>query len=221
MNNVKALITIVNRGNGERISAFVNRKYNQASFLIMGKGTASSDIMDILGMDTPDKDLVFSLVSSHDLLSMLSELSGKKFMKSAGAGIAFTISLSALGSLMHAALTQKAPEEQEDNMENTTKDNFSLITAITDPGYSDKVMELARGAGARGGTVINARGIGHDGAGTFLGINIQEEKELILILTPAAQRLEIMNAINESFGLRKDAKAIVLSMPVEDMIPVS
>ena len=221
MNGVKALITIVNRGSGERISTFMNRKYPQASFLVMGEGTASSEIMDLLGLDTSDKDVVFSLVGPHELSSMLNEISGKKFMKSAGAGIAFTIPLNGIGSLMHAALTQEAPEEEEYKMENNKKGSYSLVTAITDPGYSDKVMELARAAGARGGTVIHARGIGHDGAGKFLGINIQDEKELVLILTPVEQRLEIMQAINEGFGLRSDAKAIVLSMPVEDMVPVS
>lgn len=222
MSAVKILITIVNRGMAENVSAFLNRKYPQVSFLAMGEGTASSEIMDLLGLDSAEKDVVLSLVGEHEMQAMLSEISGKKFMKSAGAGIAFTIALNGIGSLMHAALTHDAPEDKEDKVENNkNNDAFSVVVAITDPGYSDQIMDLARGAGARGGTVIYSRGIGHDDAGKFLGINIQSEKELVLILTPAEGRVEIMKAINDGFGIRKDAKAIVLSLPVEDMVQVS
>lgn len=221
MTGVKALITIVNRGMGEKISAFLNRKNPQISFLAMGVGTASSEIMDLLGLDSPDKDVVFSLVGEHEMQSVLNEISGKKFIKSAGAGIAFTLPLSGMGSLMHAALTNEAPEETEDKVDNKNKDTYSLVVAITDPGNSDAIMELARSAGARGGTVVYTRGIGHDGAGKFLGINLQDEKELVMILTPAEQRLPIMKAINEGFGIRTDAQAVVLSIPVEEMVQVS
>lgn len=71
---VKALITIVDRGKGEGISAFLNRKYNQASFLAMGVGTAGSDIMAMLGLDNVDKDVVLSLVSAADLPDMLGDI---------------------------------------------------------------------------------------------------------------------------------------------------
>ena len=100
-------------------------------------------------------------------------------------------------------------------------DNYSLVLAVADPGYTDVIMELAKGAGATGGTVLYARGMGHDNAGKFLGIRIQAEKEIVIILTPAENRLAIMKAINEGFGIRTKAQALVLSLPVEDMVQVS
>lgn len=45
-------------------------------------------------------------------------------------------------------------------------------------------------------------------------------KEIISILTPAENRIAIMQAINEKYGLRSDAKAMVLSLPVEDLVQV-
>lgn len=222
MSGVKALVTIVDRGKGESLSVFMHKKYPQLSFLAMGVGTASSEVMDILGLDSADKDIIFSFVGAHELPAMLSEISGRKFMKSAGAGIAFTLPLTGIGSLVHETLTHGAPDIEEEKMsENKGKDAFSLIVAVSDPGYSDTIMELARGAGARGGTVVYTRGIGNEGAGKFLGINIQEEKEMVLILTPAEDRLTIMRAINEGFGLRAEANAVVVSLPVEEMVQVS
>lgn len=117
---VKALITIVDRGKGEGISAFLNRKYNQASFLAMGVGTAGSDIMAMLGLDNVDKDVVLSLVSAADLPDMLGDIAGRRFIRTAGKGIAFTLPLSGIGALFEAALTQrmeKDPEKEDAPME--------------------------------------------------------------------------------------------------------
>lgn len=54
-----------------------------------------------------------------------------------------------------------------------------------------------------------------------MGISIQDEREIVAILAPAEQRLSIMNSINTQFGVRTEAKALVLSLPVEDMVQVS
>ena len=100
-------------------------------------------------------------------------------------------------------------------------EGLSLVLAIANPGYTDAIMERAKAAGATGGTVIYAWGVGHDGASRFLGITLQADKEIVAILTPADQRLPIMQAVNQGFGLRAEAKAIVFSLPVEDFVQVS
>lgn len=244
---VKALITIVDRGKGESISTFLNRKYSQASFLAMGVGTAGSDIMALLGLDNVDKDVVLSLVSAADLPDMLGDIAGRRFIRTVGKGIAFTLPLSGIGALFEAALTQRmekdlekedAPMEQEipvntpqpeaspkeaqpPKQDPYRSEGLSLVLAIANPGYTDTIMERAKAAGATGGTVIYARGVGHDGASRFLGITLQSDKEIIAILTPAEQRLPIMQAVNQGFGLRAEAKAVVFSLPVEDFVQVT
>ena len=244
---VKALITIVDRGKGESISAFLNRKYSQASFLAMGVGTAGSDIMALLGLDNVDKDVVLSLVSAADLPDMLGDIAGRRFIRTVGKGIAFTLPLSGIGALFEAALTQRmekdlekedTPMEQEipantpqpeaspkeaqpPKQDPYRSEGLSLVLAIANPGYTDTIMERAKAAGATGGTVIYARGVGHDGASRFLGITLQSDKEIIAILTPAEQRLPIMQAVNQGFGLRAEAKAVVFSLPVEDFVQVT
>lgn len=97
---------------------------------------------------------------------------------------------------------------------------YSLILAVSEPGYTEQIMEAARDAGATGGTVLHARGVGHGAAEHFLSLTIQPEKEIISILTPSEKRIPIMRAINEKFGLRSDAKAMILSLPVEDLVQV-
>lgn len=231
---VKMLVSIVDRGRGATLTAYYNKKYPHTSFLAMGVGTASTAIMDMLGLDSADKDVILSFVNAEYLADMLSEISGRKFMKFSGRGIAFTLRLTGISSLLHAALMQSGgiptpPLVNEENAENRRKENanemtldhtYSLILAVAEPGYTEQIMEAARDSGATGGTVMHARGVGHGAAEHFLSLTIQPEKEIISILTPSDKRIPIMRAINEKFGLRSEAKAMILSLPVEDLVQV-
>ena len=79
------------------------------------------------------------------------------------------------------------------------------------------VMAAAKPAGARGGTVARARGLSSEEAEKFLHITIQPEKDVVLILTAAAQKQSIMKAIcNEAFA-RTGERGIAFSVPVSDV----
>ena len=227
---VKLLVTIVSRGRGAALSTYFNRKYPHVSFMSMGVGTASTAMMDMLGLESADKDVIFSAVNASVLPDMLAELSGRKFMKFSGRGIAFTVRLSGIGSMLHTALMQggdvprpllELEETHEKKEESQMTDTpYSLILAVSEPGFTEQIMEVARGAGATGGTILHARGFGHGAAEHFLGLTIQPEKEIISILTPVENRVNIMRAINDQFGLRSEAKTMLISLPVEDLVQV-
>ena len=95
---------------------------------------------------------------------------------------------------------------------------FSLITAIVNQGYSDDVMNAARSAGARGGTVIHSRRIAEEIATERMGLGVQEERELILIAAPDEDKVKIMQAIGEACGIHTEAKGMVLSLPIDGAV---
>ena len=105
----------------------------------------------------------------------------------------------------------------DDEIERDTITN-DLIVCIVNQGYSDELMNTAREAGASGGTVINARGQAHEGAVKFFGITVQDEKELILILSSREKKVSIMRAVSETHGLNSNAAGIVFSLPVDDVM---
>ena len=75
------------------------------------------------------------------------------------------------------------------------------------------MMNAARAAGARGGTVLHGKGTGAKGAPKFYNISIAAEKEVILIVSAAGQKAEIMRSILRKAGPDSDAGAIVFSLP--------
>ena len=98
---------------------------------------------------------------------------------------------------------------------------YQLVLTIVNRGSSDQVMEAARSAGARGGTLRHARGAGTEEASQFFGITIQPEKELVLILVQHEVKVPVMQAITKSAGLTTEGRGIVFSLPVNDVMGVA
>jgi hypothetical protein len=63
--------------------------------------------------------------------------------------------------------------------------------------------------------VINARGLAHRGAVRFFGVSVQDEKEIVIILTSREKKVPIMQAVSQSCGITSKAEGIVFSLPVD------
>ena len=206
-------------------------------FVTRGRGTASSDILDLLGIGAADKAVVVCLEQTVGIWVLLKEVRKKLGLNSPGAGIAFTVPLSAINDpvlrvfkqsihkneKIAAELGQKedSPVHPEKGEDMAGELNHDLIISIVNQGYSDELMNTAREAGATGGTVLNARGQAHEGAVKFFGISVQDEKEMILTLTSREKKVSIMRAICEAHGLNSNAQGIVFSLPVDNVMGLS
>ena len=104
-------------------------------------------------------------------------------------------------------------------MENQQKSSMILVTV--NQGYTESVMETARKAGARGGTIIRGRWAGDESFAQSSGITtLQAEKELIFIVVPTDIRNRIMDAVSKEHGLRTEAGAMVTSIGVEQLVHI-
>lgn len=95
--------------------------------------------------------------------------------------------------------------------------NHEVIFAIVNSGYAEEVMDVARDNGARGGTILNARGVAGQEAAAFFGITLHAEKEILMIVVDKAIRDDILNAIYKQMGMAKKAQGIAFSLPVSDV----
>ena len=188
------------------------------------EGTASSDIMDMLGLGSIDKCVLVSMVPKHLSGIILDKLHSELQLDSVNSGIAFTIPLNGANNLILRMLTRNTEENvysSDGKDENSmTESKHVLVAAIVNRGFSGDVMEAAKSAGAKGGTVINSRRIGNEEATGFWGLSVQEEKEIVMILTPVEDKLNIMRSISEKCGMNSDAKGIVMSMPIDSVMGI-
>lgn len=97
-----------------------------------------------------------------------------------------------------------------------TNDNYEVIFAIVNAGFAEDAMEVARSCGARGGTILNARGVAREEAAAFFGITVHTEKEIVMIVVPKTIRDAVLNALYHEMGMARKAQGIVFSLPVTD-----
>lgn len=98
---------------------------------------------------------------------------------------------------------------------------YEAVFCIVNDGFSDVVMDAAREAGARGGTVIHARGTANKEAEKFFKITIQPEKEIVMILVPADIKDDVLRAIYRNAGLKTEGQGIAFSVAVDDVVGMS
>lgn len=98
---------------------------------------------------------------------------------------------------------------------------YEAIICIVNSGFSESVMAAAKQCGARGGTVINARGTAKEETEKLFNISIHPEKEIVLILVDSTIKDDILHAIYHENGLSKEGQGIVFSLPVDDVVGIS
>ncbi len=92
-----------------------------------------------------------------------------------------------------------------------------VIFAIVNAGYAEEAMEVARGQGVRGGTILSARGVAREKEAAFFGIAIDPEKEILMMVVSKDIRDSVLNALYQEMGMAKKAQGIVFSLPVSDV----
>ncbi len=185
------------------------------------EGTASSEIRDLLGLGSIDKSVLISMIPKELSQILMDKLRSELQMHTANSGIAFTIPLNGANNLILRILSQTTGKEalnirgKEESSMSETK--YALVAAIVNRGFSGDVMEAVRAEGARGGTVIHSRRVGSEDVSGFWGLSVQEEKEIVLILTDSANKVTLMQCIGESCGMHSKAQGIVMSMPIDSV----
>ena len=216
MGSLYLMTTIVDRKIANKYIELYKENDLNVMFLTLGLGTATSEILDYLGLDNPEKAVAFSVLEEPLWLETKKQLEKKLKIDAPGGGIAFIIPLSSIGgkkALQFLLENQDYQKQEESTLKNT---NHELIIVIAEQGYTNLIMDAAREAGAHGGTVIHAKGTGMEAAEKFMGVSLAAEKEIIFIVTKTGQKNDIMQAVMKNAGLDSKAKAIAFSLPVTD-----
>ena len=103
-------------------------------------------------------------------------------------------------------------------MDVESKGKNTLILVTCSRGCMEDVMETAKKAGARGGTVFKARWTGMEDVEESYGLTLNEEREIVAIVVPTEIRNDVMEAVNAKHGLKSKSEGMICSMAVDHMI---
>lgn len=211
--NLRLLMIIDSKKDEKKYLKLLNKYKVKLRVITYGKGTASSKILEHLGLNEEEKIIIFSIAPKIITKYILKDITNKLNINEPGEGIAYTIPLSSATKWLDD--TYNNLEWKDFYMEENNKE---LIITITNEGYGENVMTAAKSSGATGGTIINGRGLETEKIIKFLGITVEPEKDIVLILTDEKKKIEIMNSIVEKCGLKTPGAGICFSIPVDNAI---
>ena len=228
------------KGSAPRMVVFVTRPGDEGKledifdtmripicFQCRGQGTAPSELLDIFGFGGTTRIITVGLFPKAGMPALFKENSRKLYFHQRGGGIVITHPITGLQSPklhvlkedVRAAAEERIKERIKNDMDEIhEKSQYNVIWVSVATGYSDQVVDTARGAGAKGGTILRGRRRNSEHVSQHFGIPLQDEQEFVMIVLPRDKKNEVMTAICNACGLHTPAHGIVLSLPVDDAI---
>ena len=220
-NRIVMLLSIIQRGKGAQYIRMLKEKGLYLHYQCVGSGTASSEMMDILGLGNSDKDIMLSFGTYAAIESLSGELNKFVGTTMGYGGIAMIISTSAFSKITAEIIKRNSSDITKGDGEKMHSEyKYSLILISVNRGYTDAVMQTAKKAGATGGTVIKARLAESQQIEAYANTVLDEEKEIVTILAPNSIRNQILEDVNNEFGLKSEAQGTVLSVPVDKVFKI-
>ena len=191
------LVAIVKKGEASKLMSAARAKGAPGGSVISARGTATNSILAALGLGDTSREVLLSVVEREKLDEILSAVKRVR-----ASGIALVID------------AFRGPEEEEMEMDG----QYEMIQVICQDGYSEDIMAVARRAGAKGGTVVNARGTSTEQDVKFFGSPLVPEKEILMIVMEKSRAEAVRKAISQMEILNKKGMGIMFSVPVRDFV---
>lgn len=216
--------SIVNDGQAGAVVSILEKAGASASFISHGNGTAKNDLYDVLGFGEDRKQAVLSILKEEDWKKAKPALSARFAVSQFAKGVAFYSYLSSVCGVSAYRFVANVRNEKpwakgESTMEEKPmKANYEVIFAIVNDGFTDLVMAAARKAGARGGTIITARGTGNKEMEKFFGVVITPEKQIVMILVKKEIKDAVLSAIYKDVNINAKGQGIAFSISANDVV---
>ena len=197
------MCVVVTFGLGSKVLHTAKRCGMFGGTIFLGKGTVNSRILKMLSLSDIGKEILI-MVSNRTVVRQTLETLNKEFrFDRPGHGIAFTTSVSSVAG----ARSCKGDRDRNERGENDTM--YQLITAIVDKGRAEEVIDAAVKAGSSGGTIINARGSGIHETSKLFAMDIEPEKEIVMILAAKETTEAIVSNARQQLDMDEPGNGII------------
>lgn len=210
------LLSIVERDKGKKLIKVLENINIRMNFQCTGFGTAPTEMLDIFGLGSNDKDIIISLAEENIVKDMMSDFGTSFESHTEFGGLMLVLKTSAASRVLTELLSHNSKnvvEKGKGIMKNEHHNNLIIISI--NEGYADDVMQVARKAGATGGTVIKGRLADAGLVAELENTEIDEDRDILVILAPLKTSKQIMEDVNSEFGINSKANGIITAIPTE------
>ena len=209
------VVSILDRDKRNRQEKIYKSLGLKVSVVMMGRGTATNTHLSMHGLTLTEKTVVATVADRETASLLFRQTKQKLYIDIPGNGIMVSIPIKSVGGM---STLEQLTNQTAGNSEKPAMDfEYELVYVILNEGHSDEIMDIARPAGAAGGTVISAKGTGINQTIKLKGLSLADRKEVILIVARSDNKADIMRAIIENAGTQTPTGAICFSLPVSQV----
>ena len=208
MPGFELIYVIVNYGMGSKVLHLAKESGVRGGTIFLGKGTTNNTILSYLSLYDQRKEVVLMGADSKVTDYALEKLNEKFKFEKPNHGILWTTELIRIIGTKH-----QLDGSQEKRGEMSMR--YQMIITIVSKGKAEEVIDAATKAGSKGGTIINARGSGVHETGRLFNIEIEPEKEIVMILAKEELTEVVVEAIGKALEIEKPGNGIIF---VQDVI---
>lgn len=206
---IQLICFVVNFGMSSKIIHEAKKCGIKGSTVFLGRGTINNQLLDYFGLADARKEIILMLADCETANKTLMTLNQHFKLEKPNHGIAFSTAISGLAGTRSLNCSMNIEERGCDQV------MYRVVTTIVDKGKAEDVISAAKEAGATGGTIINGRGSGtHETAKLFM-MDIEPEKEIVMILSDIAITDSIVEAIRCRCKLSEPGNGIVFVQDIQ------
>lgn len=177
--------------------------------ILLGRGTVKNAALNLLGIKSQKREIITILLKKENAKDVLDFLTKELQLQEPGHGIAYTTPVVIAGQIFNDKQdTWNALEGMEG------ESMFKKLTVVVNRGMAEDVMAIARKSGVKGGTILHGRGTGSASTAKLLGMEIEPEKELVMILMPGDLIDKVVNNLFQELKMDIPGNGILFVEPV-------
>lgn len=226
------MITSTNCGSLTSVSVLVNsdcsHKVKKLAYecgalgatVVLCKSLSSNRLIETLGFIDNKRELVFILCEHTRAHYIIHEIAQRLHFDKPNTGIAFTTQILCVKGTHSMATTQT---DDASGLDATTPESevnlmYHAIYVVVDKGRANEVTDLACHLNVKKQIVFNARGSGIHETTKLFNMDVEPEKEVVLLIAKAEESGEISEAIVKGLALEKPGNGILYIQAIDHLV---
>ncbi len=196
----------------QKFAIAAKEKNIRGGIVVLGKGTVKSATLNLLGIRSQRKEIVSILIAQEKATELMDFFTRELQLDKPGHGIVYTTPVVTASKLINDKqdIWVTLRELEGDCM-------YKKLTVVVNRGMAEDVIEIARKSGVKGGTIMHGRGTGSEFTEKVFGMQIEPEKELVMILMPSELVDAVVKSLFEELRLEDPGNGILFVEPVVEV----
>lgn len=211
MEQHELIIAVVNHGNAKRVIKQAKKAGVRGATVFYGKSTDDRKLLRLLEMQEIRKEIVLMITEQSHVNNIVNHLREIYDFEKSKKCFLFTMPIDrAIG------LYKQDESLEKNDGGGFIKTMYKAIFTIVDRGKAEEVLDSAKKAGSRGGTIINGRGSADEEAKLF-NFPIEPEKEIVMIIAEEENTDKIVQTVRDDLEIDRPGRGIVFVLNVDNI----